>query len=558
MVAINLLGTTQDSQVTISALFTHPRSSIKRLNIAHINVRTGHVGSIQGLTTADLMGRISPLRGPVSSLQFDSIGPAAQIDVTGNLGQLTVNQGVNLGPGGHVNVTNDATGSVSISGDLTLDGGQIHIGRDLTGSVAIGGSLTVTNNGQFSVGRNLGGSVAGTSSTSGTGGISVAGNLSVDSNGELSVGGNSSALAVGGNLEASGGGGIVVAGNLGSITLSGGGSGGASATGNVILNSGGQITVDRNLGTLSVGNNLQTSGGGHIHVLGNMGVLSVSGIVRGKGSGDVTVGDDLGQLTVLGGGSNVFSLQGVNIDVSKNIQGVDVRNGITGSLITAGILIDGGAPGAGSNGWSIGPDGTVAVFDSQILAGSEIRNITIGGDVESDLPGNPVSGRVTRIVAGEDKNGNFSASGIIDNFQIVGRLVNAVLAASVQPYGGTGAEPPTPTPPNYNPPTSTSDDNGYKTYDEPAGAITVGSVTYLTYTAPPYDPNSDPTIDDLVLPGGAINPSFAPARSGSPALPSKSTVLGGVVSTAHGDEADFAGIFAANTNGVFVGPLPTS
>ncbi|MFI5460670.1 MAG: hypothetical protein ACHRXM_35085, partial [Isosphaerales bacterium] len=135
--------------------------------------------------------------------------------------------------------------------------------------------------------------------------------------------------------------------------------------------------------------------------------------------------------------------------------------------------------------------------------------------------------------------------------------------ASVQPYGGTGALPPTPTPPNYTPPTSTSDDNGFKTYDEPAGAITVTlangtQVTYPNYTGPPYDPSSDPTIDDLVLPGGAINPSFVPALGATSSLPSKSTVLGGVVSNAHGDQADFAGIFAANTSEVFVGPLPTS
>ncbi len=292
-------------------------------------------------------------------------------------------------------------------------------------------------------------------------------------------------------------------------------------------------------------------------MLGNLGVLSVTGVIIGKGSEDIEVGGNLGQLTDFGGGNNAYSLQGVDIDVSRSIQGVDVRGGITDSLITAGTLISGGTPGTGSNGWNIGPNGTVAVFDSQIRAGSEILNMIIGGDVESDLPENPVTGRVTRIVAGEDRNGNFSAGGIIDQFQIVGRLIDAVLAASVQPYGGTGALPPTPTPPNYTPPTSTSDDGGYKTYDEPAGTITVGGTTYPTYTGPPYNSGGDPTIDDLVLPGGAINPSFAAAETASSPLPSKSTVLGGVVSTADGDEADFAGIFAANTSGVFVGPLPT-
>jgi len=45
-------------------------------------------------------------------------------------------------------------------------------------------------------------------------------------------------------------------------------------------------------------------------------------------------------------------------------------------------------------------------------------------------------------------------------------------------------------------------------------------------------------------------------------LPSKSTVLGGVISNSHNDNplerSDFAGIFADDTRGVFVGTLPTS
>ena len=100
MVAINLLGTTQDSQVTITGLISHRGRPINRLAVASINVRTGHVGSIQGLTSTNLMGRISPLQGIVNSLQFNSLGPAAQITVIGNLGQLTVNQGISSGEDG--------------------------------------------------------------------------------------------------------------------------------------------------------------------------------------------------------------------------------------------------------------------------------------------------------------------------------------------------------------------------------------------------------------------------------------------------------------------------
>jgi hypothetical protein len=87
MIGINLLGTTQDSQVTITALLAHRAHSIKRLAISGINVRTGRVGSIQGLTSADLKGRISSLSGVVNSLQYNAHVQAAQITVNGNQGQ---------------------------------------------------------------------------------------------------------------------------------------------------------------------------------------------------------------------------------------------------------------------------------------------------------------------------------------------------------------------------------------------------------------------------------------------------------------------------------------
>ena len=544
-IAIRLFGTTQDSQVTISTLGAHAKVA-NPLQIGKIAVRTGRLGSFQGLTTADLDGPITPLTGPVSSLQFDAINTGAQLDINGNLGQLTVNRGIDLGTSGHIRVSNDLTGSLTVAGDVVLGGGQINIGRDLAGAVSIGGDVTIDDAGLLSVGRNLGGPANG---------VAITGDLSVDTGGKFAVDGNLSTMTVAGNIEVSGGGEVGVAGNLNSLTVNGGG--GAPVTGNLTLGSGSELFVGQNLGSLAVGSQIDTSKGGEIQVAGNLGVASITGGVLGKGSEDLVVGADLGQLTVLGSRSGEWGLQGVNIDVTQNIQGLDIRDGISDSLITAGTLIDGGTPGVGSDGWNIGVNGTTSVFDSEIRAGFEIRNVTIGGDVESDLPGNSASGRPARIVAGEDKNGDFSPGGIIDNFQIVGRLIDAVIAASVQPYGGTGAEPPTPIPPGYTPPTSLSDDNGYKTYDEPAGTMTVSSATYATYTAPPYDPSSDPTIDDLVLPGGAINPSFAPALSATSSLPSKSTVLGGVVSTAHGDNGDFAGIFAANTNGVFVGPLPT-
>jgi hypothetical protein len=452
-VFIDVYGTTQDSQVTISTPGSHPWAVNSHLAIAGMKVHSGRVGSILGLTTADLLGRLSPLQGPVAALQFDAIGPAARIDIAGNLGQLLVNQNVNLGPGGHVDVSNDLTGPLSVTGNVTLNGGQIVIGRDLLGPVTVGGDLQVLNSGLFLVGRDLG-------AASGVG---------------------------------------------------------AGITGNLILSSDGKFSVGRQLYSLAVGGRIDTSMGGDVQAGGDLKNLTVNGFIQGKRSNDIVVGLDLSQLTVLGIGNSGGSIDSVNIAVGKNIQGLDVRYGIFNSLVTAGILIDGGTAAAGSNGWSIGPVGPVAVFDSEIRAGNSIRNLTIGGDVQSDQPVNP-AGQPTRIVAGEDAQGIFTAAGVIDNFVIVGNLIDSVLAASVRPFQGT--------------------------YPQPAPGP--------NSTAPPF---ADPTVPlSIVLAGGTINPSFASSSGGSP---TKLTVMGAVITGNHVYTADYAGIFAATTKGVQVGTPST-
>jgi hypothetical protein len=175
-------------------------------------------------------------------------------------------------------------------------------------------------------------------------------------------------------------------------------------------------------------------------------------------------------------------------------------------------VINGGTPGTGSNGWNIGPLGHVAIFDSQILAGTEIQNLTIGGDVQSDASSN-AAGQATRIVAGESPQKTYTKSGIIDTFQIIGNLVDAVIAASVEPYNGT--------------------------YPQPGAGP--------NSTAPPFE---DPTVPmTIVFPGGVINPSFVPTNGPV----TKLTVTGAVISNTHVYTADYAGIFAATTTGVKVG-----
>jgi len=578
--------------------------------------------------------------------------------VNGNLGQLTINRGIDLGAAGYIDIGNDLTGSLSVATNVTLTGGQINIGRDLAGAVTIGGNLTINSGGQLHVTRNIGassastpaastssgastspttaastsgatstasstGSTASSSSTaaaSGTGGITIGGNLTLD-DGTFTVSGNATSLSVGGNFEASAGGGINVAGNLTTLTVNGGSP--TSGTGNLTLNPNGAISVGGNLSTLTVGNsvqvatgsliqvtgnltsfsvggNLQTSPGGHVNVTGNLGTLSITGVFQGKGPGggtDLAVGGDLGQITILGGGDGIQGLQGANISATSNIQGIDIRNGIANSVIEAGYLINGGTPGTGSNSWNIGPDGVpspssvdpdmgqIAVLNSTIQAGYEIQNMTIGGDVVSELPSNP-SAPVTRIVAGKTQSGAYVPNGIIDTFQIVGNLVNSVVAASVAPNPNTGyydkpagtievgfvsSAPTTPSPlsPSQTVPIQT---NGVtnaglqtSTPTSAAQAAQLQESPLPIFTGPPFANPTDPELAE-VLTGGLINPSPAakfqlqpPAAAVGTELPvpTKSTVLGSVITTAPGT-GDYAGFFAANTNGVLVGPLPTS
>ena len=452
-----------------------------------------------------------------------------KLQVAGNLGTLTVGGGITESTGGAIAILTDVTGPLSVAGAVSLSGGTLSVGRDLSGAVAIAGNLALSNGGQFTVGRNLGATTSGAADT-------VTGSLMVDSGSTLSVGGNVSALTVGGNLEASGSGKISVAGNLTTLTVNGGG--GGSVTGNVTLSSGGQLLVGQNVTMLVVGSNLQTSGGGKVSVGGDLATLTVTGVIVGDGNNDIAVGDDLGQLTVLGGGASTFGVTNAQINAGDSIQGVDIRNGITKSLLAAGVLINGGTLGTGSNGWNIGPNAIAAVFDSQILAGSTIENIIIGGNVQSDMPTNS-GGQPTRIIAGEYPQNTYVPGGTITNFQIFGNLIDSVIAASVKPY------------------------NGF--YPQPSGTIVEGTpsnpVTVPNYTAPPFADSSVP-VNQIVLAGGSINASFAPAPSAPPGmnsplpLPSKPTVLGTVITSTHVFPADYAGIFASNTTGVIVGPVP--
>ncbi len=571
-------------------------------------VNTLQFGSLGTNAQLDVGGALSSLSVPGSV----NLGPGGHVNVGG------ITQGLSLGSvdltGGRIAIGNDIAGTTSI-GTLDIAGGRFSVGHNIAGPLDIG-SVDLTNGGQFVVAHDTNGlvNVTGAATITGAGslfstghnlvgGLNVGQALTLDAGGQFAVGNDLTGPV---NI-----GGVFTISNNARFIVNRDVTGTITASGDLDLASGGALAVGRTLNALTVNGNLAVSpSGGGITVGGSLTTLTVNGAFIGQGSAtnaDLTVGLNLGSFNVLGGGANQGGLQTANINVEKNILALNIEHGIFYSIVTAGVSIMGGSTGTTSA--AIGADGTDAVLNSQILAGVSITNLTIGGDVRSTFVANPSSaGYRTRIVAGENRDGSYSSGGLIDNFQITGSLIDSVLAASVAPYGDSGLLPSSGygTSPTVS---SLPGDSGYNTYDAPAGTITGGTVgnpvTYPNYSEVSYDNESpvqkpgqmgaynttvDPTIDDTIL-FGSINPSFAspaltpteltsaqtvtstsaqvgsgttttstvtPSDQALP-LPTKSTILGGVISTSHGinpDAADFAGIFASNTSGVFVGPLP--
>jgi hypothetical protein len=537
VVGLKLYGTTPATTVDIELKIQRLHRPATPLQIGSIKVVSGQLGGITAGGAA-LLGPMTPIGNSIKTLQFGQLGSNANINVNGSVTDLDVGA-VTLGPNGQVRITGDVSHTLDVSGPMVIDGGQFIVGNDLSGTMSAG-SMSLSHGGRFAVGRDVPGTV--------------------------------------------------------------------TVTGDLAVASGGAVSVLRNLNSLTINGDLRVApgtGDAAVSVGGNLTALTVNGVLAGQGSKtarDLVVGLDLSRLTVLGGTPGLGGIQNANIDVGKSLLALNVSHGIFNSLITAGVLINGGTGGS-----SVGPDGLDAVLNSQLLAGQSILNLTIGGDVRSTFATNPDStGYPTRIVAGEDRQGNFLSGGLIDNFQITGQLIDSVIAASVAPGGGSGILPPA----GYGL-TFVGTPLNIGNYDAPAGTITGGSVaapvkfpnfSMVSYvnevrvnppgTVGDYNRTLSPTLSNTILPG-AINPSFASASLPATAtgtqqttststssggssgtqvttsipslanansvlpLPTKPTVLGGVVSTAHTSQAaDFAGIFASDARGVIVGTLP--
>jgi hypothetical protein len=489
---VKVLGTTDASTLTITQVRPRFHVANNLMSIDNLTIRSGQIGSILA-SPVELNGAMSPLSSSVGTLEFGALGPGAQINVNGSVGAMDVGS-VNLGPGGHVVIAGDLNGAFQSLGQssttttagmtiasMNLDGGQFVIRQDSLEPISIAGDLSLSHNGLFAIG--------------------------LDQTGTLSVGGS------------------------------------------VIIDSGGQISVGRDLAALTVGGNvLVNPGASGIVVGGDLDAMSVGGYFRGQGSAtaiDLGVGLNLNSLTVEGGGTSTSpgGIQSANINVGKNISNLDVSYGIFRSWITAGVSI---------NGVTVGADGVTGIYNSEIDAGTSIMTVTVGGDVTSGFPTGDTSGYPTRIIAGKIRSaaigstpdqGVYLPNGSISNLMINGALIDAVLAASVAPFGGDGSLPP---PPAYGvPPRSAGTPPGYFTnYQAPAGLTdnttpnySIRNVTNGVPTGPAAWAQPVGSRHDTVLNNGTIT----------------ATITGGVVSTQTNQTADtydYAGLFAVNTIGV--------
>src|SRR5271157_1943846 len=489
---VKVLGTTNASTLTITQV--RPRFHVVNnlMSIDNLTIRSGQIGSILA-GPVELDGAMSPLSSSVGTLEFGALGPGAQINVNGSVSAMDVGS-VNLGPGGHVVITGDLNGAFQSLGQsstttaamtiasMNLDGGQFVIGQDSREPISIAGNLSLSHNGLLAIGR--------------------------DQTGTLLVGGS------------------------------------------VIIDSGGQLSVGRNLAALTVGGNVQIDpGASGIVVGGELTQATVNGFLRGQGSAtaiDVGVGLNLDGLTVLGGGTNQGGIQSANINVGKNISGLNVLHGIFRSWITAGVSIN------GVN--DVGADGVTGIYNSEIDASTSITNVTVGGDVTSGFPTGDTSGYPTRIIAGKIRSaaigstpdqGVYLPNGSISNLMINGALKDAVLAASVAPFGGDGSLPP---PPAYGaaPQSPGTPPGVFTNYQAPAGLTdnttpnySIRNVTNGVPTGPAAWAQPIGSRHDTVLSNGSIT----------------ATITGGVVSTQTNQTADtydYAGLFAVNTIGVTV------
>ena len=110
VIGLQLLATTPNSTLSITLERPRPHTrTLANLQVGQIYVNTGQLGTINA-PAADLVGTMTPLNNPVTSIEFADLGPTARIDVNGALNGLTIPGNADIGPTGHVYVGGNLTG----------------------------------------------------------------------------------------------------------------------------------------------------------------------------------------------------------------------------------------------------------------------------------------------------------------------------------------------------------------------------------------------------------------------------------------------------------------
>ena len=206
--------------------------------------------------------------------------------------------------------------------------------------------------------------------------------------------------------------------------------------------------VGRDLSSLTVAGDVVIGPGRRDRRWRDVGGLTVNGVFRGQGSPaavDLGVGLNLSGFSVLGGATNQGGFQSANISVGKNISGINIPHGIFRSWITAGVSINGGRLRVEHGNRRA--DGATAIHNSEIDAGTSITNLidaaTSSRDSRPEIP--PVTQRGSSPAkSGDLLTASRPDEGLISptddqGSAIDGALIDAVLAASVSPYGGNGS-----------------------------------------------------------------------------------------------------------------------
>ena len=86
---LSAFGTTSGSTITVTLTRPHYHAPSQLLDIRTLTVTSGQLGSLDA-SPVILTGAITPLNGTVSTLELGALGPAAQININGSVGTMTV------------------------------------------------------------------------------------------------------------------------------------------------------------------------------------------------------------------------------------------------------------------------------------------------------------------------------------------------------------------------------------------------------------------------------------------------------------------------------------